>query len=157
MARRYFIFALASMAGLLVMMSPALATRSPAPRCGGHVRITSFGWQPSDVRPGDSATVAVTAQNCKHRELSASVEWIGQYAGIGTGLPDGCPVIDPVSTPVTLPSKDSARAQLGFNILPGCSATGLTETVRLLSNGTVLATASATLTITQTAITTTTS
>jgi hypothetical protein len=147
---------MAILAALLVIGTPALAKQSAAPRCSGRAVITSFAWQPSDVAPGDSPTAAVTARNCKHGELNTSIEWIGQYSGTGNGLPDGCPVIDPVVTNLTLPSKGSASDQLVFNILSGCTATGLTETVQLSANGTVLATANATLTITQPAATTTT-
>jgi hypothetical protein len=155
MARRYVISALVGLLGVFVLVQPA-AARPSVSRCTGRVKIASFDWQPNPTAAGDSAIATVAAQNCKNNVTTVSVEWLGQYSAPGGGFPAGCPVIDPVSTPLTLQAKGEASAQLGFSILPGCSATALTETVRLSLNGTVLATASATLMITQPPQTTTT-
>lgn len=111
------------------------------------IDLAALTWQPPAVFPGQSSVATATAINCTTVTQTASAEWLGRFVGPGTGLPAGCPVIDPLITSLTLPPGASATSSVGYLVPGGCSATGLIVTVKILQNGVVVSSRSAELII----------
>jgi cellulase/cellobiase CelA1 len=133
---------LAIAASLLV-----LTTTSASAACTGTVQITSFAFNPPAINAGQSSTATLVAQNCTSQPISAVVIWAARYTGPGTGIPPGCPAIDPVGTPLNLAANGQATARLTYLTFASCTATGLSVTDTISANGATLASQTATLTI----------
>jgi cellulase/cellobiase CelA1 len=130
-------------ASLLVLTT----TSATAATCTGTVQITSFGFNPPAINAGQSSTATLVAQNCTGQPISAVVIWGARYTGPGTGIPPGCPAIDPVGTPLNLAANGQATARLTYLTFASCTATGLSVTANVSGNGGTLASQTATLTI----------
>lgn len=137
---------LAVAAGTLVLGITA-ATAATAATCTGTVQIDSFAFNPPAVSPGQSSTATVVAENCTGQPIQAFATWMGRYTGSGTGIPAGCPVIDPIQLNLALPANGQASSSLTYSTFAMCGATGLQSTVTITSGGTTLASQTATLTI----------
>ncbi|MFC1418850.1 hypothetical protein [Streptacidiphilus cavernicola] len=108
--------------------------------CSGTVRITAFAFQPPEAAPGGSSTATLTAKNCTATSQTVSETWYGRFSGPTTGIPTGCPVLDPFLRPVTLAPHAKATTSTGYNVPTGCTATQLAVTVSITNaTGTVLA------------------
>ncbi len=131
----------------------AEAATSPAHRtgCTGTVRITSLTFAPATVARGQSSTATLKARNCTGKTQQTTTYWFGHFSGAGTGIPAGCPAIDPLPRALALVPHGTGSLQTTYRVLPTCTATALTITVRVVgSGGTVLASRDATLAITTT-------
>ena len=102
------------------------------------------------VTPGQIATANAVARNCTGTSQQASVFWLERFIGPGSGIPPGCPAIDPLPPrPVTFAPYGQARSASGTLVPPGCTATQLQATVEFLQGATVVAQRTAYLTIIQ--------
>jgi cellulase/cellobiase CelA1 len=148
----------AGVAGLIVLAvglavgagaGPALASPAPAASaCAGIVQINSLVFAPAAVTPGQSATATLVAQNCTSQSLQTSTVWFGRFVGSGTGIPAGCPAIDPIARPATFPPSGQVTVSTGYLVFANCTATDLQVTVRITgADGGVLAEQTADLTI----------
>jgi len=140
-------------AGLLVGAGQVAAAAPVRPAaCGGTtiVQITSLAFAPPAVAPGGSSTATLKARNCSQQALSTSVIWTAKFANsTGTGVPAGCPIIDPLSRPGNFPPGGTITQSTGYLVPASCTATALKLTVRIVSAGTTLATGNASLVIIQ--------
>jgi hypothetical protein len=65
------------------------------------IELDGFAFAPPEVTPGNFATADLITTNCTSGTLTTEEEWTGQWLPLtGTGLPAGCPVIDPLIRPV---------------------------------------------------------
>ncbi|HEX4722767.1 MAG TPA: hypothetical protein VH333_09650 [Pseudonocardiaceae bacterium] len=128
----------------------ASAATSPTPACTGVIQITQLAFDSTTVARGQIATAHLVARNCTAQTVTASLIWSGRFIGSTPGgIPPGCPVIDPIGKQVTFAPHGKDTDSLGYLIFPGCTATALTTTTTFDGpGGTVLATATAEVTIT---------
>ncbi|MGI5237881.1 hypothetical protein [Dactylosporangium sp. CA-139066] len=139
-----------SAVGALAIAGPA--AQAAASACVGTIQITSFGFNPAQVTPGQSSTATVVARNCTARSQQVSVMTVARFVGATTGIPAGCPVIDPLPPArVTIAPRASYSSSTTYVVFAGCTATALEATVRITdsTSGTLLATQTARLTINQ--------
>ncbi|MGC9668442.1 cellulose binding domain-containing protein [Planosporangium sp. 12N6] len=123
----------------------ALATGSG---CTGTVQITSLTFNPPTVSPGQTSTATLTVQNCTNQPQQLTGTPVATWvSATGTGIPAGCPVIDPLPLQVSLAAGGSYTTSIGYSVFSGCTAIGLHLTVTFYGNGTALASHSADLTI----------
>jgi hypothetical protein len=142
----------AAPAGIAAASVPAASVPAsqPAPRCSGVIQITHLAFTPPAVTPGQIATANVVARNCTGTSQQASVFWLERFTGPGSGIPPGCPAIDPLPPrPVTFAPHGQVQSASGTLVPPGCTATQLLATVEFLQGATVLTQRTAYLTIIQ--------
>ncbi|HEY4854229.1 MAG TPA: hypothetical protein VII22_25865 [Streptosporangiaceae bacterium] len=142
----------AAPAGIAAASVPAASVPAsqPAPRCSGVIQITHLAFTPPAVTPGQIATANAVARNCTGTSQQASVFWLERFIGPGSGIPPGCPAIDPLPPrPVTFAPHGQVQSASGTLVPPGCTATQLQATVEFLQGATVLAQRTAYLTIIQ--------
>jgi hypothetical protein len=104
------------------------------------------------VTPGHSSTVTLVARNCTNQAQTVSVLTVARFVGATTGIPAGCPAIDPLPPArVTIAPGGSYSSSTTYLVFAGCTATALEATVRITgaTTGTLLATATTRLTIIQ--------
>jgi hypothetical protein len=153
MLRRLLLLAVVTaavpMAAILAPGAASAATAAPA--CSGTIAIEQFAFNPSSVPAGQRSTLSLVAQNCTNQTLQGQVISFGRYTWPGTGLPPGCPAIDPVSLPFTLaPGALYTTTGQEGDTFPNCQATGLQATVEFsVSNVGTVAQATASLVIVQ--------
>jgi hypothetical protein len=137
-------------AASIVVSAPAALAAPAATACTGTVQITSLTFNPTHVAPGQSATATVVARNCTDQPLQASVLFLARFVGPSTGIPAGCPVIDPLPPrQVSFAAGGRYRTSVGYLVFAGCTATSLAVTARFTdASGAVLATRTASLPIT---------
>jgi len=111
------------------------------------ITIESFAFHPAAVPPGASSTATLTALNCTNQTLATSEIWSGRFTGPSTGIPVGCPAIDPIALPVTFPPDGSVATNITYLVPPSCTASQLVVTVDIDAAGKVLAQGTAVLTI----------
>jgi hypothetical protein len=122
-----------------IMVTPAGA--QPAAAC--VVKITRFAFDPESISRGGHTKLVLVARNCVDSALSVKVTEAGEQP------PPGCPWIDPIAWNAVLqPMSRYKPNPLKMLIPQGCvgvetMAVGITD-----SNGTLLARATASLTIT---------
>lgn len=136
---------------LTAILAPSAArAATAASACSGTIDIEQFAFNPPTVPAGQPSTLSLVAQNCTNQTLPGQIIWYGLYTWPGTGIPPGCPAIDPAVIPITLGPQASYTATGQDGSMAGCLATGLQETVQFTVNnvGTV-AKATADLTIVQ--------
>jgi hypothetical protein len=135
---------------LLGSVSTTAIAAPGTPTCAGGIQITSLAFGSATVVPGQTAIARLRARNCTAQAVTATLVWSGRYLGSSTGaVPAGCPVIDPVARQVTFTPYGKDTDSLGYLILPSCTAAALQTTATFNGpNGTVLAQASAQVTIT---------
>lgn len=128
----------------------AATVSAPSSTCTGTVHISSLRFAPTGVPAGQSSTATLKARNCTGKTQKTTTYWFGHFStATGTGVPAGCPVIDPLPRPLTFAPHGSGTLETSYRVPPTCTGTKLTITVRIVSStGTVLATKDATLTIT---------
>jgi hypothetical protein len=127
--------------------SPSAA--APA-ACSGVLGVTQTFSQAS-YTPGQSVTVTVTAVNCTNQALSTHLTPYGRFADASGNLAQGCPVIDPLYTPVAFAPNGTYTASFSYTDFAGCLATEF-EAFDNFSNdadGTQLAAATAVVPIVQ--------
>jgi hypothetical protein len=133
---------------LLTAGHAAAATTTPPTTCSGTVWIGGLAFDPPHVAPGGSSTAALTAANCTGATQTVSETWSGSWlSSSATGIPTGCPAIDPLPRTVTLAPYQKVATATTYLVFPGCTADALRLTVRVSQGGTVLATRTADLVI----------
>jgi hypothetical protein len=124
--------------------APGAAT--PPTGCTGVVRIDALALDPAHVPAGGSATATLVATNCTGQTQNVSETWAASWVSAGTtGIPAGCPVIDPLSRQASFAPYARAAASTGYLVFAGCTADALRLTVTLSRSGVVIARAGATL------------
>lgn len=139
---------------VLLATSSGVATASTLPgrshlSCTGVVQITRLAFDPSSVAPGDASTANVTARNCTGTSQQTTATWFGRFIGAGTGIPTGCPALDPLPQPTAFAPYGTIHASVGYLVPASCTAAQLQVTVQVQQNGTVLAQRSTDLAIIQ--------
>ena len=138
-------------AGLVAVGGTSASAATPAAQpatCSGTIHITSFAFQPSTVAPGQSSAATLATRNCTAQTVQANSYWFGTWVGSTTGIPAGCPVIDPLPRAVTFAPYARTTLSTSYLVFPSCTATALQVTVRIVgSGGATLASRTATLTI----------
>jgi hypothetical protein len=127
---------------------PAGAAETATP-CIRVIKIVHMAFRPPTVFPGQSSTVHVAAVNCTDRTQNTSVTWLGRFIEASGGVPQGCPVIDPVAEAANFAPHGTFTGKLTYLVLGGCTATSLRVTARFNKGAAVLAQRSANLAITQ--------
>jgi hypothetical protein len=129
-------------------MANAASAAAPA-ACTGTVQVTSFVFSPASVSVGKGSTATMTLQNCTATSQSVQGIWYGRYTAPGvSGIPSGCPAIDPLVLNTTLAPNGTGTQSLGYTTIAGCQATGLDAIANLSIGATSLGTFTAHLTIT---------
>lgn len=152
MLRRLLILAVITAAvPIAAILAPGAANAATATAaCSGDIAIGQFAFNPPSVPPGGSSTLNLVAMNCTNQTLSGQTIWFGLYTGPGTGIPPGCPAIDPISIPYTMAPGAVDTITRPQTTFPGCLATGLQATVEFtVSNVGTVAEGTADLTIVQ--------
>lgn len=131
-----------------VAMASTLTSQSHM-SCTGVLQITRLAFTPSSVSPGDSSTANLSARNCTGTSQQATATWFGRFVGAGTGIPTGCPALDPLPQPAAFAPYGGYHSSVGYEVPASCTASQLQITVQVQQSGTVLAQQSATLAITR--------
>jgi hypothetical protein len=120
--------------------------------CPNGIAISQFSFSPPSVPVGQNSTLTLVLRNCSSQARQGSSIWMPKFTGASTGLPPGCPVLDPVAFSYMMPAGGTSTAtlQLGDPIAT-CPATGIQATVNVDVDGVTgtAATATANLVITQ--------
>ncbi len=150
MVRRFLLLAAVTLlpAGLIAAASVAAAGTSagafPA-RCTGVIQITQLAFSPPITGPGQS-TAGLAARNCTHRTQQVTVTWFASFTGSGTGIPAGCPAMDPFPQQENFTRHGKISLTLVYEV-PLCPAAQLQLTVQIAQNGSILAEQTASLSI----------
>lgn len=121
---------------------------SPGPVCTTIIRIDNLAFNPATVTPGHSSTATLAAQNCTAQSRQVTATWLGRFTkGTGTGIPAGCPAIDPLPLPMTFPPFGRLTSAVTYLVPASCTATNLHLTVQISGPTGVLASRNADLTI----------
>ena len=130
----------------------ATATLQFTAACNDGIAIRQFAFSPTTVAAGQDAMLTLVLQNCGTTAVTGSTVWASRFTySTGTGIPPGCPVMDPLSLNYSIAAGATATqtSQLGDSFAT-CLATGITATVTVnVGNVGAAATASANLVITQ--------
>ena len=156
MSRRSARVLTAGAACLGLLMGAAGATAAAAPTasavpgptaCAGVVRITAFAFHPPQVPPGQTSPAVLTVKNCTGVSQTVNETWLGRFSGSSTGVPSGCPVLDPFLRPVTIAAHGTNSTSTTYSFPSGCTPAQLAVTVTITSqSGTQLAQQTAVLT-----------
>lgn len=146
--------AVAAGAAALLTAGPAVAAAPatvPPTTCSGVVRIDGFAFDPPEIAPGGSSTATLAATNCTASSQTVSETWYGTWLSSSgtTGIPSGCPAIDPLPRTVAFAPHQSLGTSSAWYVFPGCTANGLRLTVRITQGPTLLGQAVADLKIDQ--------
>lgn len=110
--------------------------------CSGVIQITKLAFNPPAVTAGGSSTANLAARNCTGTSQQTTAVWTGSFGGAS-----GCPAIDPVAQEASFAPHGQFKSSVGYLVPVGCTASQLQVTVEIEQGGTVLATATADLTI----------
>ena len=104
--------------------------------CSDGVALNQFYFNPVTVNTGQYSTLSLVLQNCTSQAIQGQTSWSFQFTGSGSGIPPGCPVLDPIDKNYTIAAGGTTTLteQLGDSI-QGCPATGLKANVGVLVNG----------------------
>ena len=113
------------------------------------IELNGFAFAPPEVTPGNTATADLITTNCSAGTLATEEEWTARWLPL-TGLPSGCPVIDPLVRGVSYAPGQELAVNTGYLVPAGCQAAGLAVTVQIsLSTGANVLTATTDLKIEQ--------
>jgi hypothetical protein len=121
--------------GLLASVAPTAARAEPA---GCTLRIVRFAWVPDRIYGGDSSTAWVAAENCTGQTLELTRTVYGEQ------IPP-CPTIDPLAAPVTIEPHGRYVAKALRLVAPDCTGVEVLVVAFAGADGTILASATATL------------
>lgn len=132
-------------------VTTASATLTFSAACTDGIAVQQFSFNPATVQAGQSSTATLILQNCTSQTVQGSTTWYGRFTGSGSGIPPGCPALDPYVMPYTIAAGSTTTLTLPTFTNQGCQATGLQMTVNLSENGVTgtVATATANLVIQQ--------
>lgn len=147
--RRLIAVVLLTLSALGVAPAAPGVAQAAAP-CAATVHIVSLTFDPQSVQPGQSSVTTTVVRNCTGQSQSFSVMTTARFLGATSGIPAGCPVLDPLPPQqVTLAAGDTWTGTIGYSVFSGCSATALEVTARVADpTGAPLDTATADLPIT---------
>ena len=150
-SRRLFATMVLALAGLAFALPGVAAASQSAPSCSSVVRITHLAFNPAAVTPGETSTASLTAVNCTGTAQQTTATWFGSFLGAGTGIPPGCPAIDPLPPqPADFTPYGTYKSSVGYLVPASCTADELAVTVQLAQDGTVIATKTTDLAIVRT-------
>jgi hypothetical protein len=118
--------------------------------CTNGIAINQFSFNPGTVQGNQTSTLTLVVQNCGSQALQGLSVVAPKFTGAGSGLPPGCPTLDPVAFSFSLAPGASSTSTLGLdNPVATCQATGIAVTANVSVNGVtgVAATATANLVI----------
>ena len=118
---------------------PALAHASPSGGC--VLKITRFAFHPKQVHAGDLAKLWLVAKNCTDGTLDLTQTEYGEW------IPP-CPAVDPIGHPVTIGPHGRYAPRPLKMIAPPCNGQEVMVVTFQDPHGSLLATRTATLTIT---------
>jgi hypothetical protein len=128
--RRILAMAVAAICATATLVSTGPAAPAAA-ACTATIQITSLTFSPSQVTPGQSATVTVTAENCTDQPQQMSLMFVARFIGPTPSIPPGCPAIDPLPPQTAqFAPHGTFTASLTYRAFPGCTATALRVTAR---------------------------
>ena len=145
MLRRLLMSVLAAVVPLAGLLAPGAATAATTAACTSGVSVSQFSFDPSSVPPTGDSALTLVLQNCGSQAVQGSSDWYPALTSSGTGLPPGCPHLDPVAFTYALAPGATSTATLGLgDPIAGCVATGLQVTANVYENGVTGAVATAT-------------
>jgi len=118
--------------------------------CTDGIAISQFSFSPPAVQGTQTSTLTLVVQNCGSTAVQGESIVVPKFTGTGSGLPPGCPVLDPLAFPFSLAPGGSATSTQGMgNPIASCQATGMAATANVSLNGVTgtVATATANLVI----------
>ena len=131
-----------------VLASGAANAATLTSACPGDIAIEQFAFNPPSVPVGQTSTLNLVAQNCTNQTLTGQTIWFGKFTWANGGIPPGCPAIDPIAYPYTIPPQGTYTTSQGeADNFSGCQATGLQITVEFTDNITTGTAAEATATL----------
>ena len=146
-------FAVAIAGGLMAATTDGASAAVPNTACATSsavVQIESFLFNPASVPPGGMSTATLTVLNCTGQPQVITETWFGRFTGSGTGIPSGCPVIDPLVMSAALPPYGTGSSHVTYLVPASCTASQLVITVDISGkNGVMLAQGTAVLLIIQ--------
>jgi hypothetical protein len=152
MFRRLLVAAAATVVvPLAALLAPSAANAATTATCTGGIAIKQFSFNPPSVPVGHTSTLTLVLQNCSSQAVQGTSIFAARFTGAGTGIPPGCPAIDPVGFGYSLAPGATATQTLGLgDPVSSCPATGIQATVNVSVNGVTgtAATATANLVIT---------
>jgi hypothetical protein len=112
------------------------ATLQFSAACTNGIAINQFSFNPASVPVGQTSTLTLVLQNCGSQAVQGSSIWQPTFTWSGTGLPPGCPVMDPVSFSYSLQPGATTTQTLGLDDpIASCLATGIKATVNVTVSG----------------------
>lgn len=100
------------------------------------VRIDSLSFSPPSVPAGGASTVSLVATNCTDQVRTVSETWWGRFmSDSSTGIPAGCPAIDPLGRSVTFAPHERVVTSTSYFVFSGCTADRLRLTVTMAQDG----------------------
>ncbi|WP_027345110.1 hypothetical protein [Hamadaea tsunoensis] len=129
--------------------TPPVAAAGPA-ACTGTIVITGLAFNPASIAAGGTSTATLAAANCTSRRQQVTATWVGRFANASSGpaIPQGCPALDPLNTPLDFPPGGALTRSVTYLVFKDCTAAVLHLTVTIANGVQVLATRSADLQIT---------
>ncbi|WP_405591760.1 hypothetical protein [Streptomyces sp. NBC_01190] len=122
----------------------------PPTACARVIRINDLTFDPARVTAGETSDLTLDATNCTGQSQAVTETWAGTWlSATTTGVPAGCPVIDPLPRQVTFAPHARTSTVTGYLVFAGCAAAGLRGTVTIEQAGVQLARQSAVLLIDQ--------
>jgi hypothetical protein len=104
--------------------------------CTDGIAIDQFAFSPGVVTVGQTSTLTLVLRNCSSQTVQGSSDWIPEFTWAGTGLPPGCPAMDPVSFAYSIAPGGTSTATLGLgDPIASCQATGIQATVNVAVSG----------------------
>lgn len=129
--------------------TPAAAAVPPTP-CPAPVVLGGLAFDPPSVVAGGTSQATLTTTNCTGQTQTVSQTWTGRFlSGSSTGIPAGCPAIDPLPRSVALAPHAQVRTTTGYLVFAGCTADRLRLTVTVSQGGVPLGSRTADLLIVQ--------
>lgn len=129
--------------GALAALPAGAANANVAPAdtatCTGTVQVASFTFSPASVQPGQSSTATLVLQNCTAVNQQVSLTWYGVVSGSGTGIPQGCAIIDPLPpASATVPASGQYSRGFRYSEPASCTNATLTAVVNIGTGGTTI-------------------
>jgi cellulase/cellobiase CelA1 len=118
-------------------VATATATLQFAPACTtSEFRVDQLDFSPVAVAPGQLSTATLVLQNCTGQVVTGSTTWVPRLTWSGSGLPPGCPAMDPVGFPYSIaPGATSVVTLRLGDPVASCPANGLLLTVNVYETG----------------------
>jgi len=128
-----------ALAAVGLMAAPATpAVADPVPPACTPPQTTDLALDPDTVLVGDATTATMVVQNCSPDPEPVTATWTGRFLGPYSGIPVGCPVIDPLDQQATLAPYSESHLVLTYKVPSACRALMLLIIVRVQQDATIL-------------------